>query len=85
MVGTLDETTQMRSGSWSEDIIQIACVSFFAGVIVGAIFGHSVARKSKMQINENSNCRIYVDTTGEKEDEDETQPKQGRRRAFSCA
>jgi len=80
------DTMDTRWTSWSEDIIQVACVSFFSGVVVGAIFGHAVATKSKMQINENSHCNIYVDSTGIKEDENET-PGGGtrRKRAYSCA
>lgn len=82
----MDETKELRWTSWSEDIIQVACVTFFSGIVVGAIFGHTVARKSKMQINENSHCRIYVDTAGIKDDEEKTPgAKMGRTRAYSCA
>ena len=45
------------------DIIQIACVSFFAGCVIGAIFGHSVAHKSKLAIEASGHSAIVFTST----------------------
>jgi len=64
-MATCDAMRTQNEGS--EDIIQVACVAFFAGCVVGCIFGHSRAQRGYFTVDARAHsCVVFGHETGEK-------------------